>query len=311
MKAAYVTEYGPAEAIRYGTLPDPVPGPGQVLVRTVAVAVDSVDTLVRSGRWRTPVSFPLVVGRDLVGTLPSGELVWTNSAGYGGRPGATADLVAVAEDRLYPLPAGADPAQFVAAVHPGATAYGALVDRARLRAGETVCVIGANGAVGCCMVQVAAALGARPVAIVRSAPAADRLRALGAASVVVSASPSLADVPAGVDVLVDASGRVDQSDVLDVLAPRGRVVLIAGPGELRLERWRFYIQEAELIGFIMSGMTVPELTAAAAWLNEHRPVVAVAPPLPFADTARAHALVESGEAGHDTDGLALRLVLRP
>ena len=54
MKAAYVTEYGPAEAIRYGMLPDPVPGPGQVLVRTVAVAVDSVDTLAdrsRSASW--------------------------------------------------------------------------------------------------------------------------------------------------------------------------------------------------------------------------------------------------------------------
>jgi hypothetical protein len=61
----------------------------------------------------------------------------------------------------------------------------------------------------------------------------------------------------------------------------------------------------------MSGMTVPELAAAAAWLNEHRPVVAVAPPLPFADTARAHALVESGGTGHDPDGLARRLVLRP
>jgi NADPH:quinone reductase len=85
------------------------------------------------------------------GELPGpGERVWTNSAGYGGRPGATAELVAVARERSYRLPAGGDPEAFVASVHPGATAYGALLHRARLAAGESLAVVGANGAVGMC-----------------------------------------------------------------------------------------------------------------------------------------------------------------
>ncbi|MGH3444438.1 MAG: alcohol dehydrogenase catalytic domain-containing protein, partial [Nocardioidaceae bacterium] len=151
MRAAYVDDFGPAEAIRCGVLPDPVAAAGQVVVRVEAVAVDAADTFVRSGRWGTPVSFPLVVGRDLVGTVEQvgpgvdgfqqGQRVWTNSAGYGGRAGATAELVAVEHDRLYPLPPGADPVQFVAALHPGATAHGIVDGRARVRPGETVAVV--------------------------------------------------------------------------------------------------------------------------------------------------------------------------
>jgi NADPH:quinone reductase len=133
--AAYVDARGDAWAIRYGELPDPVGGAGQVLVRGEAVAVNHVDISLRSGGWRTEVSFPLVLGRDLVGTVAAvgvgvagverDQGVWTNSTGYGGRPGATAELVVVDRDRLDRLPAGADPVAFVAAVHPGATAHGA------------------------------------------------------------------------------------------------------------------------------------------------------------------------------------------
>ena len=68
MRAAYSTELGPAGAIRVGELPVPNPGPADVLVRVEVVAVDPVDTMVRSGVYRTPTPFPFVVGRDLVGT---------------------------------------------------------------------------------------------------------------------------------------------------------------------------------------------------------------------------------------------------
>jgi NADPH:quinone reductase-like Zn-dependent oxidoreductase len=99
VKAAYIDGFCDAGGIRYGDLPDPLPAPGQVLVRVTAVAV---NTLVRSGSWRTPVGFPLVVGRDLAGTVAAagagvsevrpGDLVWANSAATAGfprpRPGA-------------------------------------------------------------------------------------------------------------------------------------------------------------------------------------------------------------------------------
>jgi NADPH:quinone reductase len=328
--AAYSDALGDASVIRYGELPDPVAGAGQVLVRVEAVAVNHVDIYLRSGRWRTEVSFPLVLGRDLVGTAVAvgvgvtgvgpGQWVWTNSAGYGGRSGATAELVAVPQDRLYRLPDGADPVAFVAAVHPGATAHGALLGRARLQAGETVAVIGGNGAVGLCLVQLAALGGARVVAVVRDRRAEGRLRALGTDRVVVAGATQAlaaasAAAPEGLDLLVDATGRVDLTPAPEQLNPRGRVVLIAGQGRLTLDLWPLYTREIALLGFVMSRMTVTELAAAAEWINEtypqHALSVPVGPVMTFAEAGQAHALVESGQLSRTAEGLVARIVLRP
>jgi NADPH:quinone reductase-like Zn-dependent oxidoreductase len=313
VRAAYVDQLGDAASIRYGELPDPVAGPGQVLVRVDAVAVDNVDLLVRSGAWRTELAFPLVLGRDLVGTVAAGERagepVWTNSAGYGGRPGATSELVAVDADRLYSLPSGADPVAFVAALHAGATAHGGL-RRAGLAAGETLAVFGANGAVGCCLVQRGAELGARVVAVVRDGRPADRLRALGAAEVLIQSEPAVTDVPA-VDVLIDASGRVDLTEAPAVLRQRGRILLIAGRGPLGIERLQLFIGEQTVHGFIMSGLDVSGLADAAAWINQRRPFVAVGGVASFADTRRVHEQLEAGRTVRTDDGLAGKFVLRP
>lgn len=330
MKAAYIEDFGDPASIRYGELPAPAPGPGQVLVRVLAVAVDSVDTHLRAGRWRTEVRFPLAVGRDLVGTVAAlgpgvagvsaGDRVWTNSAGYGGRPGATAELVVVGRDRLYPLPVDADPVAFVAAVHPGATAHGALLGRARLAPGECVAVVGANGAVGMCMVQAAATVGADVVAVVRHRNAIERLRSLGARQVVIAGA---AEAPAaaadaatgGVDVLVDTTGRVDVGAVPERLNARGRIVVIAGRARAELDLWPFYVREIQLLGFVMSGMTAGELAAAAAWINATYPArpltVSVGEVLGFDRAAEAHAIVEGGRLPRMTDGTVGRLVLRP
>lgn len=330
VKASYIERLGEAESIRYGELPDPVAGPGQAVVRVDAVGVNTVDTLVRSGRWRTDVSFPLVLGRDLVGTVASvgagvsdlrpGEPVWTNSAGYEGRPGATAELVAVERDRLYRLPEGADPVVFVASVHPGATAYGALLERARLTAGEHLAVVGANGAVGMCAVQVGAAAGAEVTAVVRRPDAAERLRELGAHRVLTAdaadAPRAAAEATSGsLDVLIDTTGRVDVGAALNHMAQRGRMLVVAGAGKAELELRPFYLGEVQLLGFIMSGMNAEELAAAAESINGTFPArplsVSVGRVLGFQDAGDAHAILEAGRLPRMPDGTVGRIVLQP
>jgi NADPH:quinone reductase-like Zn-dependent oxidoreductase len=132
MRAAFITRLGPADGIRVGELPQPAPGPTDVLVRAEVVVVNPVDILVRSGGWATPTPFPFVIGRDLVGTVAEaapgavgfapGDRVWCNSLGYGGRQGSFAEYAVVPAERLYHLPAAADPVAAVALFHPAATA---------------------------------------------------------------------------------------------------------------------------------------------------------------------------------------------
>ncbi len=69
MKVAFIEKCGPAEAISYGELPDPVPGGDQVLVEITAVAVNPVDTYIRSGAFPMPLPLPFIIGRDLVGIV--------------------------------------------------------------------------------------------------------------------------------------------------------------------------------------------------------------------------------------------------
>src|ERR1051325_10535039 len=127
MRAAYITELGSAETIRIGELPRPTVSGSDVLVRTQALSVNYVDTLIRSGRYPTRTPFPFVIGRDLVGIVAAcgegvdrfraGDAVWCNSLGHDGRQGSFAEYVIVPDDRLYRLPDGADAADTVALVH--------------------------------------------------------------------------------------------------------------------------------------------------------------------------------------------------
>jgi NADPH2:quinone reductase len=205
-------------------------------------------------------------------------------------------------------------------VHPAATAHGSLHGRARLRPGETALVIGANGALGTCLVQAAASLGAEVVAAVRSPAPVDRLRSLGASRVLVAEpaealSASTGVAAHGIDVILDSTGQVDVSTVPRHLNPRARIVLLTGRGAATLDLWPFLVNEIQLLGFVMSSMTVLELAAAGAWINaawdDGRLWVPVGEVLRFADAAEAHTLQETGRLPRTPDGFVGRLVLVP
>ncbi|GAA4771074.1 NADPH:quinone reductase [Streptomyces sanyensis] len=314
MRAAFIEELGPAENIRYGDVEAPLPGPTDVLVEVEAVSANPVDTFVRSGLFATPMEFPFVVGRDLVGTVVTagpgapgfapGDRVWCNSLGHGGRQGAAAEQAVVPADRLYHLPPGVEAAQAVAVVHPAATAHLALFRHGRLRAGETVLVAGAGGNVGGALVVMAAEAGARVVATA-SAADADHCKALGAETVLDYRAPGLRErirraCPRGVDVHADTSGANDLATAVDVLAPRGRIVLLAGArSEPVLPAGPLYMKDGAVVGFVISHATTAELAEAATAINrllsDGRLRPRAVEPAPLADAARTHRRIEDGE----------------
>lgn len=324
MHAAYIERRGPAEDIRFGELPVPAPGPADLLVGVRAVAVNAVDTFVRSGAYQTPLPFPFVIGRDLVGAVVArgpdatgfdvGDQVWSNSLGHAGRQGAAAEFAVVAADRAYPLPPGADPVSTVAVLHPAATAHLALFTHGRLRAGETVLVAGGAGNVGRAATILASRAGARVIA---TAGAADlgACRLLGADVAVDYRSPDLAELlsgaaPDGVDVHLDTSGHHDLDLAVGLLGLGGRIVLMAGLDRRpELPVGPLYTRDARIVGFAISNAGIAELARAASRINQLVAERALAPRavevLSLAAAAEAHRRLESGRAAHT------RLVLVP
>ncbi|MER6026131.1 NADPH:quinone reductase [Streptomyces sp. NPDC001851] len=313
MRAAYIEELGAADVIRYGEIPAPRPGPTDVRVNVLATAVNPVDTFVRSGLFPTPVAFPFVVGRDLVGTVAEagpgvtgfrvGDRVWCNSLGHGGRQGAAAEQAVVAADRLYHLPEGVDPYEAVAAVHPAATAYLALFVHGRLGVGETVLVAGAAGSVGSALVTMAVRAGARVLATA-GARDAEYCAELGAAEVFDYRDPELTQhirgaAPAGIGLYLDTAGVNDLETTVELLALRGRVVLLAGIGTRPVLPARaLYMYDRSVVGFVISHATPGELAAAAAYINDLFGQGALRPrsieAFPLSAAAEVHARLERG-----------------
>ncbi|MFE0044413.1 NADPH:quinone reductase [Streptomyces albireticuli] len=314
-RAAYIEELGPPDVIQYGELPVPHAGPTDVTVDVTVATVNHVDTFVRSGAWRTPVAFPFTVGRDLVGTVAGagpgapgfrpGDVVWSTSMGHGGRQGAAAERVVVPADRLYHLPGGVAPADAVAVAHPASTAHLALFTHGRLRAGETVVVEGAAGNVGAALIVMAARAGARVVATA-SAADAEYCRSLGAAEVIDYRDPDRAALlraacPRGADLHLDTSARNDLPAAVELLAKRGRIVLLAG---LRtrpvLPVGPLYLKDCSVVGFAISQATTGELAEAAEAVGRLLAEGLLRPRavdlLPLAEAAEAHRRVEAGEA---------------
>ncbi|KOU21404.1 oxidoreductase [Streptomyces sp. WM6372] len=323
MHAAYIEQLGPAELIRFGELPAPQPGPSDVLVEVDVVSVNHVDTFVRSGAWRTPLAFPFVIGRDLVGTVLAagpevahrfapGDRVWCNSLGHDGRQGAAAEQAVVPADRLYPLPEGVDPVDAVALAHPAVTAYLALFDQGQISAGDTVLVLGAAGNVGSALVTMAAQAGARVIAT--SSPRDfDYVRELGAAEVIDYNDPDVPGrirelSPDGVDIHVDTSARNDLDTAVDLLASRGRIVLLSGMRTRPvLPVGPLYLKDCSVRGFAISHATAGRLAAAAAHVNKLTAAGLLRPRgtevLPLSEAAQAHRLLDEGKV---TGKLVLR-----
>ena len=236
MRALVCSSLDGLKGVAVGVLPDPQPGPGEVLVRVGAAGVNFPDLLIIQGLYQERPDLPFAPGAEVAGEVVEvgrgtsgvevGDRVYA-STGHGGY----AEQAVVPVDRLLHVPDGM-PLEH-AAVLPLAygTAYHALVDRGELRDGETLLVLGAAGGVGLAAVQIGATLGARVLAAVSSDEKAEAVRVAGASDVVRYDQTGLRDAmrslaPEGADVVFDPVGGDATEAALRSIAWRGRLLII-------------------------------------------------------------------------------------
>ena len=295
MKAAVMTRHGGVEVLELVELPDPVPGPGQVVVDIFAASVNAADYKVRLGEAHYgQLTLPHILGRDFSGVVSAagpgadlevGDEVFAVTLAPG--DGAYGEKIAIAADLAARKPPGLSHAQAAALALAGITAQHALGESAQLRAGETILIQGGAGGVGGFGVQLAKHIGAY-VITTASADNAGYVRTLGADRVIDYRATDFTREVSGCDVVFDTVGGDVQRRSAEVVRRGGRLVCVA-PGP-------------ELAAPSRSDISVlrPNVFRDRAHLDrigELYALGAVRPPalthFDLADVARAHELSES------------------
>ncbi|HEY2060159.1 MAG TPA: zinc-binding dehydrogenase [Amycolatopsis sp.] len=233
MRAVQVTEFGGPEVLKLVELPDPVAGPGEVLIDVERIGVNYADTHQAENSYLAPSRLPLVPGGEVVGRTADGRRVVALLNGGGGY----AERAVSAEAMAFPLPEGIDDLTALSMLVQGATAWILLRKNAHLDPGESVVVHAAAGGVGTIAVQLAKAWGAGRVIATASS---DEKRALAlelGADVAVDSraenmTETLLEANGGkrVDVVLDMVGGTTTDQSLAALAPFGRLAFYGMAG---------------------------------------------------------------------------------
>jgi NADPH2:quinone reductase len=237
MKAIQVHKPGDAGALELTDVDVPTPKAGEALIAIKAIGVNFIDVYFREGRY--PAQTPFILGNEAAGIVTAvGSSVTEVQPGdrvaYTGHLGSYAEFTVMPADRLVKIPDGIDFEQAAAAMLQGMTAHYLSHDTYPLRAGESALVHAAAGGVGLLLVQMAKAIGARVIGTAGSEEKARLAREAGADEVIVYATHDFAAETKrltdgrGVHVVYDGVGKTTFDRDLDVLRPRGYLVLFGG-----------------------------------------------------------------------------------
>ena len=235
MKAVLLTAHGGPEMLRYGDAPDPVAGPGQVVVDIHAASVNAADYKVRLGGGMYAVKqFPYILGRDFSGVVAAlGEGVTDWKIGdevFGvtdqGQEGAYAEKIAIKAAIVAQKPTKLSHVEAAALALTGLTALWSLEDTARLQPRETILIQGGAGGVAGFAIQLAKHIGAQ-VVTTASAKNHDYVQRLGADRVIDYNKDDFTKRVSDCDVVFDTVGGAVRPGCYDVLRPGGRLVWIA------------------------------------------------------------------------------------
>ncbi len=285
MRAAYIEETGPPEVIKIAELPRPEPGPGQVLVKVQAVALNPIDLYLRSGLVPMPLAFPYVIGCDLAGTVEKlgrgsarfavGDRVWGSNQGLLGRQGTAAEFAAVDEEWLYPTPENLTDQEAAAMALAGITAHLGLFRFGALKSGESVYVPGGSGGVGSLAVQMARAAGARVATTAGSPDRVELCRKFGASLALNYKTDNVPArlrefAPEGVDVWYETQREPNLEVAVPLLRKYGRLILMAGrTAKPPLPLGAFYPRNCSIFGFAMFNSPPEEQRHCATEINRY------------------------------------------
>lgn len=306
MQALVVREFGGPEVLKVEEVPEPSPGPAQVLVRVKAIGVNPVDNYIRSGTYARKPDLPYTPHTDIGGVVEAvGASVTRFATGdrvYGfAVAGGGAELALCEEWQLQPLPEGATFQQGAAIGVPYATAWRALFIRAKAKAGETVLVHGASGGVGTAAVQIARAHGLRVLGTAGTEEGLRLVREQGAHAAFNHREPDYtASILAttggrGVDLVLEMLANVNLDRDLDLIAHRGRVAVIGNRGRIEIDPRKAMAKDAAIVGLTLFNATADEFREIHAGLvaglenGTLRPVIGRE--FPLADAAAAHRAV--------------------
>ena len=233
MKAVYIQQFGGPEVLKYGDLPDPSAGPGQIVVDTFAASVNGADWKVRAGHYGQP-KFPLVLGRDFSGVvraLGAGvEDLRIGDEVFGvleaGREGAYAEKIAIGGSIVAKKPSAMSHVDAAALALTGLTALCSVEDSLKLKSGETILIQGGAGGVASFAIQLAKHLGARVITTASGANSA-YLREIGADEVIDYTTTDFSKVVSKCDAVFDTVGGDVALRSFAVLKPGGRAAFIA------------------------------------------------------------------------------------
>jgi len=237
MKAIQIKQFGGPEMMELVDLPVPQPKPNEAVVKIAAAGVNFIDVYNREGRYK--VALPAVLGQEAAGVATAVDKDVTavkpgDRVAYTGVLGAYAEYAAVPADRLVKIPEGVEERQAAAAMLQGMTALYLSHDTFPLNKGQTALVHAAAGGVGLLLVQMAHNIGARVIGTVSTEEKAKLAREAGADEVILytqqdfEAETKRLTGGKGVDVVYDSVGKTTFDKGLNVLRPRGMMVLFGG-----------------------------------------------------------------------------------
>jgi putative PIG3 family NAD(P)H quinone oxidoreductase len=313
MRAVIATEPGGPEVLTLSDVADPVPAPGEVLIRVAATAVNKADTLQRLGIYAPPPGSSEIIGLECSGTVAAlGDGVDTWSVGDEVcallTGGGYAELVAVPAGQVMPVPAGVDLVTAGALPEVAATVWSNVFMVAGLQPGETFLVHGGSGGIGTFAIQLASAMSARVLTTAGTPEKLAACRELGADLAINYREEDFVAVvkeAGGADVILDNMGATYLGRNVDALATEGRLVIIGMQGGTKgeLDINTLLRKRGAVIATALRGRPVEEKSAICASVVEHvwplvadgrvRPVVHTT--LPLAQAADAHRLMDSSD----------------